>query len=75
MSGYTGMSDRGEGKSVVFAEMVGDVIKIHSSDQTGLSVEFDKSPTEVIIIASYILFIILLFNGRSQRERSTFLKY
>ena len=42
--GYTGMTRKVEGRSVVHAEIVGEEVTVHSSDRT---VIFDKMPAQV----------------------------
>ena len=44
---YTGMTKRGEGRSQIFAEIVGNEVTVCSSDKTGFSVTFNKKPTQV----------------------------
>ena len=47
MNEYTGMSAKGEGRSQVYAQIVGDVVRVHPSEAARLSVSFDKKPTQV----------------------------
>ena len=47
MNEYTGMSAKGEGRSDVYAQIVGEVVKIHPKEIPGLTVSFDKKPTQV----------------------------
>ena len=47
MNEYTGMSNKGEGRSQVFARILGDEVKLQSVETTGFLVDFDKIPTEV----------------------------
>ena len=47
MNEYTGMSAKGEGRSQVYAEIVGDVVEVHAKEKSGLAVLFDKRPTQV----------------------------
>ena len=41
------MSAKGEGRSQVYAQIVGDVVKVRPSEAARLSVSFDKKPTQV----------------------------
>ncbi len=47
MNEYTGMSDKGEGRSQVHAQIVGEVVNVHPSEIAGWMVLFDKKPTQV----------------------------
>ncbi len=49
MNEYTGMTAKGEGRSQVYAQILGEEVTLHSSEETGFTVEFDKSPTQVCI--------------------------
>ena len=50
MNEYTGMSAKGEGRSQVYAQIVGEVVKVHPNHVAGLTVSFDKKPTQVSIL-------------------------
>ena len=41
------MSAKGEGRSDVYAQIVGEVVKIKPIDIAGLTISFDKKPTQV----------------------------
>ena len=47
MNEYTGMSAKGEGRSQVYAQILGDEVELHSSEVAGFTVEFDRTPTQV----------------------------
>ena len=50
MSEYTGMSAKGEGRSQVYAQIVGEAVNIHPNEIAGLTVSFDKKPTQASVI-------------------------
>ena len=52
MNEYTCMSAKGEGRSQVFAQIVGDVIKVQPNGESGFTFLFDKKPTHVHICIS-----------------------
>ena len=53
------MSDKGEGKSQVYAEILGEAVKIVPSETAGFLVLFDKKPTQasawLMSVPHYIL--------------------
>ncbi len=49
MNEYTGMTAKGEGRSQVYAQILADEVTLHLSEETGFTVEFDKSPTQVLV--------------------------
>ena len=44
------MSAKGEGRSQVYAQIVGDVVEVHPTKKTGSTISFDKEPTLVSIV-------------------------
>ena len=46
---YTGMSGKGEGRSQVYAQIVGDRVVVKSSDETP-AITFDRNPTQVSML-------------------------
>ena len=64
------MSAKGEGRSQVYAQIVGDVVEVHSSEKTGLTISFDKKPTLVsnratLSLAAIHFVVIDIKEGRS----------
>ena len=44
---YPGTSAMGEGKSQVYTQISGDEVELHSSEETGFTIEFDQIPAQV----------------------------
>ena len=58
MNGYTGMSAKGEGRSQVYAQIVGEVVNVQPNEEPGFSFSFDKKPMHVktIFLIKIVLF-------------------
>ena len=59
MNEYPGMSAKVEGRSQVYAQIVGEVVEVYCNKEAGFTVFFDKKPTEVSLSLLCHNFIII----------------
>ena len=69
MKGYSGMTKKGEGRSQEIAEIVGDEVTLHATNETGFTVRFDKQPTRVMQNhETYFLIVIASYNNTDHEK-------
>ena len=61
VNGYTGMSDKSEGRSVMFAEMVSDMLEVECTGDLKGVLRFDKTPEVRVVATSTLTFFLQFF--------------
>lgn len=58
MSEYSGMSSKGEGRSDVYTQIVGDEVQVVANENAGSVVIFDKQPSQVSYFHASMIVIL-----------------